>query len=381
MSFFDKIGKLDAGSSFLEQVAGGFFSAENLKDYTHASKLHRSDGYALAPQQKFLFHVFFTLTDPSASPSTDQGLVGALVKTITLPSYEIDTQEYIQYNRKRLVHNRIQYNPIEISLHDDSSDMVRSLWYNYYNYHFADPSYDYVAGQSIGYNGRDIYNPDKIKSDWGLTTASPNGVVKPAFFRDIKIYGFSRGNYVLYTLINPLITAWRHDTYDYSQGGGTMEHNVTLRYEAVKYAKGRVADGVDGFGDPSRYDTQPGPLGKPGSTASIFGQAGALDAAGGALSDLADGNFLGAIQKAGRSISTFKNSPLSFAQIAKQELKTEALTQGRIFLTGAGKGNSTAHGPGISFPKLGDLFKGNGNKAATPRKWDNPDTSQDESAS
>jgi hypothetical protein len=370
LSFFDKIGKLDAGSSFLEQVAGGFFSSENLRDYTHASKLFRSDSYALAPQQKFLFHVYFTLTDPAASPSSDRGLVGALVKSVTLPSYEIDTQEYIQYNRKRLVHNRIQYQPVEIKLHDDSSDNVRSLWYNYYNYYFADPSYEYVAGQSQGYHGRDLYNPEKVQKDWGLTTSSPNGIVKPAFFRDIKIYGFSRGNYVLYTLINPMITSWRHDTYDYSQTTGTMEHSVTLRYEAVKYAKGRVADGVDGFADPSRYDTQPGPLGKPGSTASILGEGGALDAITGAASDLASGNFLGAIQKAGRSITTFKKSPLSFSQIAKQELKTEALKQGRILLTGAGKGNSTAHGPGLSFPKIGDFFKGNGNKAATPKQGD-----------
>lgn len=373
MGFFSDLGKHDPDASFLEQVASGFFAADNIKDFAHASKLHRSDGYAYAPQHKFLFHVYFTLTNSSASPSDDKGLIGALVKSIDLPSYEVETDEYVQYNRKRLVHNRISYKPIEIKLHDDSSDIVRSLWYNYYNYYFSDPAYRYTAGQSDGYNGRDAYNQNRVQNDWGMNTASLEGSRKPPFFRDIKIYGMSRGNFVLYTLINPVITDWKHDRYDYEDSGGTMEHSVTLKYEAVKYSRGRVGEAVEGFGDPSRYDTRPSPLGKPGSTASIFGQAGAFDTIASVTDDLKDGNFLGALQKAGRSVSTFKNAELSFGEIVKEDLKKEALLQSQTILRGAGKGNTNAHGPGLSFPKIGDLFKGNSDSVATPPIWDNPD--------
>ena len=38
------------------QISQGFASTDNLKDYSHASKLMRPEGFALAPQQKFLFH-------------------------------------------------------------------------------------------------------------------------------------------------------------------------------------------------------------------------------------------------------------------------------------------------------------------------------------
>jgi len=369
LSFFDKIGKLDGTGSFVEQVAGGFFASDNLKDYTHASKLFRSDGYGLAPNFKFLFHVYFTLENPAASPSDDRGLVGALVKSISLPSFEVETQEYVQYNRKRLVHSKINYRPVEIKMHDDSSDTVRSLWYNYYNYYFADPSYNYESGQG-GYSGRDIYNLERGQDNWGMSTTSPNGLVKAPFFKDIQIYGMSRGNYIKYTLINPVITDWRGDTYDYSAGNGVMEHNVTVKFEAVKYERGRVGDeNMNGFGVPSRYDTSPSPLGAPGNTASIFGQSGALDTVQGVTEDLANGNFLGAIQKAGRSIKTFKNAPLSFSQILKEDLKTEALQQGRALLTRSNKGRSVSYGTGkpVTFPKIGDLFKGNGNKPATPK--------------
>ena len=159
------------------------------------------------------------------------------------------------------------------------------------------------------YNQRDLYAAERIfqTAGWGKSVTSPNGSAdKPAFFKDIKIYGFNRGGYVLYTLINPVITMWDHDTYDYADNTGVMEHSVTLQYEAVKYADSSVVDTetVSGFGLESRYDTEPGALG-PGSTSSLFGQGGLTDTFGAIGTDLANGNILGAVQKAGASARTF----------------------------------------------------------------------------
>jgi hypothetical protein len=42
---------------------------------------------------------------------------------------------------------------------------------------------------------------------------------KPPFFRDIRIYGMDQHKFAEYVLINPLITNWRHDQYNYSEGG------------------------------------------------------------------------------------------------------------------------------------------------------------------
>ena len=79
MSGLDNIGKQLFGASTLSdltsQVADGFFGTDYQKDYAHAAKLMRSNGMALAPKQKFLFHVYFNLTDPSLLKSeTDKGL-------------------------------------------------------------------------------------------------------------------------------------------------------------------------------------------------------------------------------------------------------------------------------------------------------------------
>lgn len=327
MGLFDSLNKGD--------IFSGFFGTDNLKDYSHGSKLMRSDAFALAPTQKFLFHVYFTLGPGINNTSSDSGLIGALVKTVTLPSFDLDTQEYIQYNRKRNIHNRISYRPVDIKMHDDSSDTIRSLWHNYYSYYFADTDYQYAgdtnatgpAGNGIAYTGRNIYDETRVHNNWGITTKNSRGIVKPAFFKDIKIYGFSRGNYVLYTLVNPMITSWMHDTYDYAQTDGVMEHTMSVKYEAVKYDKGKVSDGVLGFAEPSRYDTTPGALSKPGSTASIFGQSGLLDTITGSASDLSSGNILGAIKKVGTQALSLSNSKLDLSDILKADINTEINNQ------------------------------------------------------
>jgi len=374
MSGLDSLSKKFGASSLSDlasQITDGFFGdAGYLKDYSHASKLMRPNGLALAPKQKFLFHVYFNLTNPGLLKSaTDKALVGALVKTVQLPSFKLDTEEHIQYNRKRLVHNRIKYDPITIKLHDDGEGHVLDMWTNYYQYYFADSQYSYSEGiptdrgpnGRTNYNQRDLYAKERINqiAGWGKTVTSPqsNGD-KPAFFKDIKIYGFNRGAYVLYTLINPVITAWDHDTYDYADSTGVMEHTVTLQYEAVKYADSTAVDeNVKGFGLESRYDQEPGALG-PGSTTSLFGTGGLTDTGGSIISDLSQGNLKGALsaaQKLGSSARTFGSI---------DNLKNVVTGDG----IGAIKGEFLRAID--SKPRLEDSFPtpNTGNSSATPKK-------------
>jgi len=374
MSGLDNLSKLlgvKSGADLLGQVGDGFFGTDYQKDYAHASKLMRPNGLALAPKQKFLFHVFFNLSDSSILKSPDPGLVGALIKSVQLPSFKLDTEEYIQYNRKRLVHNRITYEPVTMKLHDDGEGHVLDLWTKYYQYYFADSNYDYTQGiqaqpgkfGKTDYNGRDLYSDNRVNQDsgWGKTVTTPDGLgKKPAFFKDIKIYGFNRGGYVLYTLINPVITMWSHDTYDYAESGGVMEHNVTLQYEAVKYADGETVgtngDNVNGFADASRYDRTPGALG-PGSTASLYGQGGLTDTFGAISTDLANGNLAGAIQKAGASARTF-GSLDNVVNVVGEDLLTSGTTAGLSAL-----GNITRE---ASFPTPSS--NGSTNAKAAPKK-------------
>jgi hypothetical protein len=333
--------------AFGQDFLSGFIGGRSLKDYAHASKTFRTNGYELAPRNKFLFHVYFTINTSEIRPlqtvfnTSDQTAIGMLVKTIQLPNFSIDTETLNQYNRKRVIQKKVNYLPVRVEFHDDGGDLVRNMWYNYFSYYYKDPNQQYGSAPAtngtngpsstqpgFSYNSRDIYAANRPVNDWGfigesydqgtsgLTSNDTNG--KPAFFRDITIYGFDQHKFAQYTLINPVIKEWNHDTYDYSQGNGTMSNTMSIEYETVKYYSGAIGESrpdtnVKGFADPARYDTVKSSLARPGSTASVLGQGGLLDAGIGIFEDLQSGGVagvVGAIQKAATVNQTFKGKDL-----------------------------------------------------------------------
>jgi len=348
--------QLGSWDEFSDGFKEGFFGNDYFRDYKHASKTFVADGHALAPTNKFLFHVYFTL-NTAEIPSLSRAMggaegasrIGMLVKTVKLPTFNFEVEEMNQYNRKRYIQKKINYRPVSLTFHDDGSDSVRSMWYNYYSYYYDDPGYGYDGrgSNNPGYNDRDIYNNGRVVHDWGFSGEGPNGYDKPAFFKDIKIYGLNRGNFTSYTLINPIITDWDHDTFDYSAGGDVMQHTMSISYETVKYGRGKVGSEVKGFGDSAVYDTSPSPL-RAGSTASLFGRGGILDAGGSILNDLASGNILGAIRTGGSLRNTLKGTNVS--SLVASELVSGAISFGTNYVSSdRSRGNSS----GFSIPSLG----------------------------
>jgi hypothetical protein len=377
--------------SFGQDFLQGFFTPNGLKDYAHASKTFRSNGYELSPRNKFLFHVFFNINTGQIPPlqnvfgAGDVASVGLMVKTAQLPTYTVSVDTLNQYNRKRLVQSKIDYNPVQIVFNDDQGDLIRNMWYNYFSYYYKDPSQKYQGNPTtngsigalqtlqngFGYNTRDIYSGDRQVNDWGYIGESYTDGLKnigagkdggkPAFFRDITIYGLSQKKFVSYTLINPMITDWQHDTYDYGAGGDIMTNTMTIRYETVKYGQGAVggatpSNTVPGFADPAHYDTVKSALARPGATATVFGQGGLVDALQGTFEDLAllaSGkggvqNVLGGVQQAGTAYETFKNKNLR--SIVNQEAKQASRDILRAQLPGAVR-VAVNSSNGMLFPK------------------------------
>lgn len=328
------------GQDFLKS----FFGNDYLKDYTHASKTFRTNGYENAPKLKFLFHVYLTvnLQVPALRQvyqNNESAVLGLLCKTVELPRYQIDVEVLNQYNRKRLVQKRINYQPVTLTFHDDNGNAIRNMWYNYYAYYYKDANQPYrgVASQSgsmgvnrtltqgFGYNVSDIYEDARTGgvNDWGYIGesyddgGSGTATGKARFFADITIFGFNQHKYVTYTLINPLISEWQHDTYNYGESGNTMENRMTIQYETVKYGEGAigrsVAGQVPGFGTPEYYDLVRSSISRPGSTQTVLGQGGLLDAGIGIFQDLnsmSTAGVLGAVQTAGTVYNTFKGKDL-----------------------------------------------------------------------
>jgi hypothetical protein len=394
-------------SYFGQDFLKGFFGADGLKDYSHAAKTFRTNGYELTPRYKFLFHVFFTINTgqipqlQNAFGDGEVATVGLMVKTVQLPTYSITVDTMNQYNRKKLVQSKINYNPVQIVFNDDQSDLIRNMWYNYYRYYYKDSTYNYDNTASIngsigqlqtqangfGYPTGDIYENSRQNNDWGyvgegyqdslpLPGSTVNPTTKPPFFRDIKIYGLSQKKFASYVLINPMVTEWQHDTYDYSQGGATMTNTMTVAYETVKYFNGAVGGNqpsstVVGFADPNHYDVNRSGISRPGSQATVFGQGGLVDAGIGILEDLnalqsGQGglqNVLGSVQKVFTASETFKDK--SIRSIANQEARQAApqILQGALPPAVRQAANS---GNGQFFPKAPKLGTGVGSGILGP---------------
>lgn len=327
--------------NFLKDVAGGFFGNEYLRDYTHASKTFRTNSYQNTPKLKFLFHTYFE-TNTQAFPNNFN--YGLLVKEIKLPSFSFDTHQMNQYNRKRIVQTKIKYDPIEITFHDDNNDSVNLLWNSYYQYYYNDGSKPkdvlmgfkgsaltevdpYTTGNpTLQYNDRNIYNNNiGGDDDWGFNGGQTDVETgkKVPFFKNITVFGFNQHNFTAYTLVNPIITNFNHDTYNYEDGNGVMQNRMTVDYETVVYNYGKM-DGrkpgeiVTGFGDEANYDRNVSPIAKDGANGLVLGQGGLIDGAGGAMRALNEGNILGAIKTAGVTYNAFKN--VNLKKVATAEL-------------------------------------------------------------
>ena len=316
--------------NLLRDAAGTFFGGDFLRDYTHAAKTFRPYLYENAPKFKFLFHVYFDINPEAYSQNVSTGAnFGLAVKTVKLPGFSFATQEMNQYNRKRIIQTKIKYDPVNISFHDDNGNMIRNLWKAYYNYSYSDGTKPKVvfagarggapstAGATLAtYNERTTYTPSITNNDdWGYIGETPNpGGHKIPFFKNITVFGLSRHNFVAYTLINPIITKFNHDTYSYNENNGIMEMQMDLDYETVVYNEGAI-DGrtpsniITGFGLNSNYDRTLSPIAIPGSNGNILGPAGLIDGVGGTMSALEEGRYLDAFRTAGSLAYNYAKKP------------------------------------------------------------------------
>lgn len=325
--------------NLLRDAAGAFFGSDYLRDFRHASKTFRSNSYQNAPKLKFLFHTYFDINPEAMTGFYRRGVgdidfktnFGLLVKNIQLPNYTFDTTTLNQYNRKRIVQTKLKYDPVEVTFHDDNGDQINQLWEAYYSYYYHDTVNPNVQfGGSRGqagtgpnfYNNRNLYDPS-IEGDenWGYDgrtlarRATDNSPVKKPFFKNITVFGFNQHNFTAYTLVNPMITAFSHDNYDYSEGGGIMENSMTIDYETVVYNYGAL-DGRDpgnivtGFGDRETYDRRVSPIAVPGANGTILGQGGLVDGVAGTIDALRQGDIVRAIQIGGRTVQTARRVDL-----------------------------------------------------------------------
>ena len=306
-------------NNFLSGFSDGL---PGLKDYQHASRLYLDDNFKLAPKNKFLFHVVFDIDNTVVTrPFTDPEKLelNMLVKTCQLPKYNLNYEEKLQYNKKTFVATRIQYQPVNISFHDDQADTVNAFWKSYYEYNIADPVTLGGANNTITNFSKDTMyeSGEGIPRQFGMDNAKQR---KKPLLRGIQIFVLHRKKFTSFTLVNPVITSFSHDDLDQADGAGIMSNTMQVMYESVLYRAGNVnkAD-IRGFAT-LHYDNEPSPLSVLGrGTTSIFGPGGIVDGVGSVIGDVANNNIsLGTILT---GINTYNNAKKVKAKDVKEELK------------------------------------------------------------
>lgn len=277
-------------NGFLDNLLNGLLGPKGtMADWQHAARLYVDGNLKLAPKSKFLYHVYFQL-DPivrSILPELKDKHnleIGMLVKSADLPRFTANVETRNKYNRKKNIQTGIQYETINVTFHDDNYGVTTALLEAYYRYYYADAAYGRVPG---AYNkagaGDNTYKGSGFNQyKYGLD----NNISVP-FFQNIQITQLAKKTYTTYTLVNPVIVQWQHDSVDNSDSGTPMQNTITVAYEAVHYSRGSVDASGDqqdpvGFGNTEHYDKQPSPI------SLLGGGVLSLEGAFGAGADLYD---------------------------------------------------------------------------------------------
>ena len=317
-------------NQFLRQLAEG----DNVRDYQHAARTFVDSLYRLSPKSGALFHVFIELNPAIAKRDpqnpNSQYEIGLMAKTAQLPKFTIQNKILNSYNRKNIVQERINYDPITLTFHDDAANVIRNFWQGYYAYYYRDS--DHTATL---YNQEYKYKP-RQEQNWGFSPKN-KGTGAPNYINAIRIYSLHQKSFSSYILFRPTIQAFQHGQH--AQGEfNPMEHSMTVAYEAVQYEYGAVSRGtVMGF-NIMHYDNTPSPLTSlGGGTTSILGPGGLVEGAGDAIFNLEQGNYGATLLGSLRTFNNFKNTNLKtvagaeLAQTAKNILRGQN-TQSTVFV-------------------------------------------------
>lgn len=241
-------------TNFAAELRQSIAPDQNVRDYQHASRTFIDSLYRLSPKLSNLFHVYIDINQNITTvDQANQIEIGLMAKDVQLPKFNVQNRVHNAYNRKIVQQERVTYDPITITFHDDSQDQVRNFWRDYFQYYYRDS--DYLSNeQTYNYDGK---YKQRQQQNWGFSPLSDSG--NQNYINAIRIYSLHQKRFSSYNLIRPTITSFSHGQHMTSEYN-PMENSMTIQYEAVLYDSGPVSSGVvQGF-DVIHYDNTPSPL-------------------------------------------------------------------------------------------------------------------------
>jgi hypothetical protein len=204
--------------------------------------------YTAVPRFKFDFVTEFQLTQSGLAMTnqaklnertSDRNIVFK-VRQITKPRITLMTETLNQYNKKRIVYKKLDYQETSLRIYDTVDNSMLSLWVDYFTYFFGDSRPKNKNAYMQG-----VADPSFIDdTGWGFRPLV-SGNNSTNFFEYIKIIAFYARTYTAFKYINPKITSIDFGEKDYSQSE-VEEINVNFAYEAIEYETfGQPVDNQD----------------------------------------------------------------------------------------------------------------------------------------
>ena len=342
------------------------FRSVTLRDYQHAKKIFVDGNYRLSPKYGFLYYVEFDLNPliTNVSNTTAQEL-GMIVKAVNLPKFSLEVKAHNAYNRVNLVQNKIKYEPISITFHDDQADNVRSFWYDYYSFYYRDSDFNSATYQVISkYQERPSF-------EWGYTPRpvasynAGNAYQNYQYIQAIRIYSLYQKSFSECELVNPIITNFKHGDHNAAEGSGLLEHQMTVQFETVKYYSGYTTQNTVGGYIDLHYDNTSSPISPIGGTNIVGDGQGGFTNSNGEITDLANYN----LTTNGGAVVPTPNSGLANSLLGSLGLGNSS-TLGAAALTPSTNGYAipslgSLRGTGITTKVLGQAITSAAVNAAT----------------
>lgn len=203
--------------------------------------------FTAVPRFKFDFVTEFRLTQSGLAMTnqaklndrkSDRNIVFK-VRQITKPRITLVHETLNQYNKKRIVYKKVDYQETSLRIYDTVDNSMLSLWVDYFTYFFGDSRPKNNSSYMQGIDEA-AFSDD---TGWGFRPLV-NGYNSTNFFEYIKVIAFYARTYTAFKYINPKITSIDFGEKDYAQSE-VEEINVNFAYEAIEY---------ETFGEPVSYN-------------------------------------------------------------------------------------------------------------------------------
>lgn len=185
---------------------------------------------AAAVRPKNLFYVRFERSGAAAAWKD----IGFLAKSVDRPAVQAEVQELNQYNKRRKVHTQWKSGGMRIVFYDTADSMAQRMFLDYGRHYFG----DFRREPSTNDYAWDITSNTFLDSGQGFGFAPPGGSTLDDdanfFLHAVHIYQVFGGEYIHIALINPRITSFDPDNFDYSDSDAALVV-MSLEYDSILY--------------------------------------------------------------------------------------------------------------------------------------------------